>query len=126
VSVVVLIDDDPVVRKIAVGMLTAMGHDVHACSNVDDGISSFREKSPDFVLTDIVMPEKDGLEAIREILAIDPKAKLIAMSASEHSTSSIDYVILAKKMGAVSGLRKPFDEESLAGAIKEALAGCPA
>lgn len=107
-------------------MLTAMGHDVHACSNVDDGIASFRDKSPDFVLTDIVMPEKDGPEAIREILAIDPEAKLIAMSASEHSTSSIDYVILAKKMGAVSGLRKPFDEETLAGAIAEALAGCPA
>lgn len=101
-----VIDDDEQVRKTLANMLSSAGHTV---ATADDGRSGARAAAIaayDVILVDILMPEKEGIETIIELRRQQPSVKLIAISGGGR-TESVDFLDLAKQLGADAALRKP-------------------
>lgn len=117
---VLIIDDDPGIRKVLHRVLEKQGIDVIEAENGDDGVARFREKCPDAVVIDVIMPEKDGLTAIREIKKLNPEAKVIAMSGGLVLTPDT-YLEEARETGADFILTKPIDREQLLSTIRRLL-----
>lgn len=116
---VLLIDDDDRVRRTVSIMLKYLGHDVCEADNGVTGVSKFQEQVPDLVITDIIMPDKEGIETISEIKQLNPDMKIIAMSGGGRIKNT-DFLKLASTIGATVTLSKPFDDEELAEAIAKA------
>jgi len=108
--VILVIDDDqPVLQSMEI-LLQMYGFDVLTARNGDEGLKLFRRQKPAAVITDIMMPGRDGIETIREIRNEFPDAKIIAMSGGGR-VGNTDFVSLAMKLGADCGIYKPFDIE---------------
>jgi CheY-like chemotaxis protein len=105
-SKVLVIDDEPGVRAIMCSALEAAGHQVVAFAEGGAAIEHVREESADLLITDIFMPDVEGLETIREIRRLRPDIPIIAISGIDFDGS--DYLEVARKFGAVATLRKPF------------------
>ncbi len=85
--------------------------------NGNSGLEVFKKEKPDLVITDMLMPDKEGLETISDIRAINPKAKIIAMSGG-GSTHNMSFLQLAQKIGADRVLKKPFKPTELLMTVK--------
>jgi DNA-binding NarL/FixJ family response regulator len=72
-------------------------------------------------LCDIFMPEKEGLQTIRELHGEFGKVKIVAMSGGNHQYGQVDFLPLAKKYGAAAALHKPLAPKALLGAVREVL-----
>jgi len=114
-----VIDDEPAVRKVLVRMLTSAGHEVNAAPSGPEGLRLWREAGADLVITDVHMPEMDGVQLIREPRAAAPALPVIAMSGSS-SSGDIDLLHTAQLLGAVGVLGKPFSWDDLMNAIASA------
>src|SRR5216684_3398316 len=77
---VLVIEDDAVTRTVVCTLLESAGHTVSEAADGDAGLAMFYANSPDLVITDILMPGKDGIETIRELRGTNPEAKIIALS----------------------------------------------
>jgi len=117
---VLVIDDDPRVRETLEIMLDTYGFQVVMASNGRQGIAAFRDAAPDVVITDILMPEQDGIETIRAIRSEFPDAKIIAMS-GRGDFAGPDYLTIACKLGADRSILKPFDGEELENTLRSVL-----
>lgn len=115
---VLIIDDDEDVRQTIAGILAESGCEIsHAC-NGSEGMARIREKPPtSVVIVDLIMPEMEGIETIREIRRIDAKIPIIAMSGGVPM-SPVDYLAAALKLGADCALRKPFRKAELLDLLK--------
>jgi two-component system chemotaxis response regulator CheY len=113
----VLIVDDAAFMRISIkNMLTKNGYDVIGeAENGRVGVEKYKELSPDIVTMDITMPELSGLDALREIVKFDPKAKVIMVSAMGQEAMVRDAII----SGAKGFIVKPFKEEGIIAAIKK-------
>jgi two-component system, chemotaxis family, chemotaxis protein CheY len=120
VSRILLIDDNYRLRKMARVMLTTAGYDVEEAANGRAGVACYRLQPSDLVITDILMPEQEGLETIRELRLLDPAVKIIAMSGAAQDRAG--YLDLALKFGARRTLQKPFTLDELLMAVTEVLA----
>jgi two-component system chemotaxis response regulator CheY len=106
-------------RKVLSDALTKGGHEVVAeGANGNEAVARFQEVHPDLTTLDITMPEADGLQALREILAADPTAKVIMCSA----LGAEDKVLESIKIGAKDFVVKPFQPDRVLAAISKALA----
>src|SRR5258706_7398782 len=123
-SRILLVDDDDSFRRMLMLTLTNMGHAVVEASNGKEAIKLFEAAPPDVVLTDIVMPEKEGLETIGELRRKHPGVKIIAMSGGGR-VSATDYLKIARKLGAAGVLAKPFSNQEMAMVLDEVLGGKP-
>ena len=119
---VLVIDDDKVLRDLARRMLESGGHSVIEAVDGIEGVKEFKKESPDVVVADIIMPNADGLDVIRRILDIKPKAKIIAISGGGR-LSGQTYLNYARKFGACAVLEKPFAPEQFLSLIDSV---CPA
>ena len=117
---ILLIDDDEQFRKLVTVMLTSAGYNVQEASNGITGLASYRQQRADVVLADILMPEMEGLETIRELRKIDPQVKIIAMSVSGEGP--FGYLSVALRLGAIRILPKPFTRDELLTAVTEVIA----
>src|SRR5689334_4388788 len=115
-SRILLVDDDAPLRYILRVTLAKMGHHVVEARNGKEALQLCQAEPPDIVLTDIVMPEKEGIETIGALRRFHPEVKIIAMSGGGRVSSS-DYLKIARHMGATITLAKPFSNEAIAGAI---------
>ena len=116
---VLVVDDAAFMRTVVSDALTGAGHEVVGhCADGAEAVRRFEELRPDLTTLDITMPVKDGLEALREIVAIDPSAKVIMCSALGQESK----VLAAVKAGARDFVVKPFQGESLVAAAAKALA----
>jgi CheY-like chemotaxis protein len=115
---VVLIDDDDLVRATLVNALDHAGFDVVAVVNGDEGLRQVIEKGADIVITDILMPEKDGIETIIQLRKAYPDLKIIAMSGGGQ-TNNTSLLGHARQFGADATLTKPFTLERLRSAIDQ-------
>jgi len=117
--VILLIDDEKPFRAVIKQVLTRAGYDVVEAANGVEGINRFYEQPTDMIITDIIMPEKEGIETIIELKKAHPEVKLIAMSGGGWYGTDIDFD-MAKKLGART-LDKPFELQELLDVISELL-----
>lgn len=119
---ILLIEDNDLIRILLRDSLTPAGHAVIEARNGQEGLDLFRQAGADLVLTDIVMPEKEGLAVLIEIRKSHPAVNIIAMSGGGLGSGG-DYLAAAKLLGAAKVLLKPFPIEGLLAAIDELLPG---
>jgi redox-sensitive bicupin YhaK (pirin superfamily)/CheY-like chemotaxis protein len=117
---ILVVDDTPALRGLVARVLASAGHSVTQASNGKEALRALQSADFDLVVTDIVMPEMEGLELIRAIRKADPDMKIIGMSGGGRGTPS-DYLMLAQNFGAVATLEKPFDSDDLLKAVQSAL-----
>ncbi|MEN7972571.1 MAG: response regulator [Verrucomicrobiota bacterium] len=118
---ILVIDDDESICNVFSRFLCGKGHEVVCASNGRKGLQVFDAEKPDLVVTDIMMPESDGLEVVMAIREREDRVPVIAISGGMR-TLPIDFLPLAKKFGASKVLYKPVELEDLLAAIEEVMA----
>ena len=118
---ILLIDDDDAFRTMLRLTLTHFGHAVTEARNGKEGLKIYAAAGTDLVITDIVMPEKEGLEVLMALWQRQPPVKVIAMSGGGR-VSAATYLQSATLLGAARVLEKPFSNDDLLTAIDEVLA----
>src|SRR5439155_8038786 len=119
---VLVIDDEPVTRMVVCALLENAGHTVSEAANGDAGLVIFFTNSPDLVITDILIPGKDGIETIRELRRTNPEVKIIALSGDvRFDVPSI--LKAAHLLGADQVMEKPFRNDKLLRMVEQVLAG---
>jgi len=112
---VILCDDAPIIRLMLKDILEYNGYEIVAeCSNGNEAVAKYKELKPDLVTMDIIMPDKDGIQALEEILGLDSNAKVVMVTAIDERES----LIKAIKLGATDYIVKPFEEERVLSAIR--------
>ena len=119
-AVILVIDDDPAMRRLMVRTLSAQQHRVIEAENGEDGLKLLNSEKPDLVITDILMPQKEGIETIREIQERTPGTKIIAVSGG-GSSQKLMFLDIARAFGAEAVLAKPFRPNQLIEAVESAL-----
>src|ERR1700688_4486486 len=112
---IMVIDDDIQVRTVIRKMLEGEGYEGREAGDGKEGIKAFRKRPADLVLCDIFMPEKEGLQTIRELHDEFGKVKIVAMSGGNHEHAQVDLLSFAKKYGAAAALHKPLAPKALLG-----------
>ena len=115
-----LIDDDELFRPMLSENLEQLGHTVTEARNGKEGLARYANAPADLVLTDLIMPEKEGIETIMELRKRWPEVKIIAMSGGGRVAAS-SYLNTAQKLGAGCILTKPFSNDELVAAINKML-----
>jgi two-component system chemotaxis response regulator CheY len=115
---VLVVDDAAFMRKMVSDALSGGGHEiVGEAANGAEAVQRFQELRPDVMTLDITMPEKDGLAALREIIAVDPGAKVVMCSALGQESKVLESI----KLGAKDFVVKPFQADRVLSAIEKAL-----
>jgi len=117
---ILVIDDDQPFRKYVTQILEREGHQVTEAEDGLAGSGAAKTQQPDLVIVDILMPEKDGLEVIRDVKRDCLHSKVIAVSGG-GSQVHVDFLPAAKKLGAQAVLYKPIEPEALLQCVEEAL-----
>lgn len=120
---ILLVDDDEAYRRVLAQHLKRAGLSVRNARNGKEAMNMVRESTPDIVITDLIMPDQEGLETIRQLRKEAPSVKIIAMSGGGRVDAS-DYLRVARGMGAHQALTKPFEVLTLLSAIED-LTGIP-
>jgi DNA-binding response OmpR family regulator len=119
-STILLIDDEIEVRTTVSRLLQRAGYEVVTASNGAEALATARFVRTDLVITDILMPEKEGLETITELRREFPQLPVIAVSGG-GIVDPASYLTLAEKLGADRALAKPFGFEELLSTVRELL-----
>jgi CheY-like chemotaxis protein len=115
---ILVIDDEPGVRRLLKMCLEKHGHVVSVAEDGNAGLTLNRLAPSDIIITDIVMPDKDGLETIQELRTEFPLIKIVAISGGGRVAGN-DYLKIAQKLGAARTFSKPFSVEELVQAVEE-------
>ena len=115
---ILIIDDEPYILLMLKKMIEKIGYEVELASNGREGIDIFRNNRVDMVITDIIMPDKEGLEIILEMKQAQPELKIIAISGGGR-ISPESYLECAKHFGAEKVFQKPFRQAELISAVNE-------
>lgn len=115
---VLLVEDTLSLQMVYRSILATSGHRVAVAATAADGLEQFRMHRPMVVLLDLILPDRDGLEVMQEIQAIQPETRVIAITAN----GSVNRAVEAMRAGAHDFLVKPFDEGRLLSAVQNALA----
>ncbi len=121
VSNILVIDDNASVRKAITLMLEGGGFSVTSAKDGSEGLRAFESMAPDLVIVDIIMPDKDGIEIIREMRRARPDTKIIAMTGGGRM-SNLDFLRMARAFGAVESMAKPIDPDDLVARVQACLA----
>jgi DNA-binding NtrC family response regulator len=120
VSRILVVDDDPEIRSTLKKLLERSGHDVVIAADGRGAETALSKSSFDLMVTDIVMPDQDGLEVIRITRVAHPELPIIAISGGGRLRTG-NYLRLAKAMGAVSAIEKPFEFDDFLREVNAAL-----
>jgi CheY-like chemotaxis protein len=122
-SHILIIDDSESIRAQVEIQLSDLQHTCRTAANGQDAIALLRAHGPfDLVITDIFMPEMDGIETIEKLQAMQPSIKVIAISGGGVGMSGAAMLEIAEGLGAVCTLPKPFPPDALNQAVRTALA----
>jgi DNA-binding NtrC family response regulator len=116
---VLIVDDDPSIRKVLRTLLSRWGYGVADAADGDAGIAKLATTAFDVVLTDLVMPGASGLDVLREVKERHPKTPVIMLTAE----GSIRDCVAAMQAGAFNFLTKPFQPKDLEDVVRQALLG---
>lgn len=118
---ILVIDDDQDIRTLLRTALERTGHEVVEASNGLEGVRRWREVRPDLVITDLMMPGKDGLDMVFEMVSLAPDVRVIAMTGGGWK-EAIDRLHDARLFGAVRTVAKPFTLSEMVRIVGEVLA----
>lgn len=119
---ILIIDDEPLVRAVLRSILERNGYTVMDAPDGRAGLALWRHTPSDLVLTDLFMPECDGIEVIRQLRRVWPQAKIIAMTGgTKIGDFNSSMAPAALQLGAQHMLLKPFTKETLLGVIAAVL-----
>jgi CheY-like chemotaxis protein len=125
---ILVIDDDDLVRQTVEKMLCMAGHAVALAVDGVDGLRQFRQQAFDLVIADIFMPNKEGLETIRELRGMTSHTPIITMTGSAAGNNragvagNVDYLRMAEAFGATRTISKPFSRHDLLALVDQCLA----
>jgi DNA-binding response OmpR family regulator len=117
---ILIIDDEDLLRETIAQVLDDAGFDTREASDGEEGIAEFRKSPSDLVITDILMPTKEGIETIRELRRLSSGVKIIAMSGGGNVLKT-SYLDVARQLGANVVLKKPFEMRALLDAVNTCL-----
>jgi DNA-binding response OmpR family regulator len=115
---ILVIEDDPGMRDILEETLTPAGHEVWSAVNGKEGVALFHAHPADLVITDLLMPEQEGLETIRELRSVSSSLKIIAISGAAPEWRVLE---MAGRLGALKTLAKPFTPQEILEAVEVCL-----
>ena len=117
---VMIVDDSLFMRRMLRDILVEEGFEITAeASDGEEAVALYRQHRPDLTTLDIAMPNKTGIEALREIMAFDPEARVVMCSAIGQEA----LYDAAARAGAKAYILKPFNPELVAKVVKEAIQG---
>lgn len=119
---ILIIDDNDLLLDLLEAVLQEEGCRVTTARDGVRGMEAFREHGPDLVVTDLIMPEKEGLETIMEIKRMNPDARIIAMSGGSPKVEKEILLQTAELLGSRQVLRKPFSNALFLETVRAALA----
>jgi DNA-binding NtrC family response regulator len=117
---ILIVDDDPSIRRTLQALLKRAGYEVMLASDGTEALRLWRDHGGDLVITDLHMPEKDGIQTIVELLSHTPGARIIAMSGGGQ-TKRLDLLGNASLLGAVLTIEKPFTIHEMMSVVSRAL-----
>lgn len=118
---ILIIEDDEFVMNMLKQTFERAGYEVGTASNGRIGIQLYKCKPFDVVITDLIMPDMEGIETILKLRADYPDVKVIAISGGGRNRPD-DYLHLARKLGALRTFTKPVDRDDLLDAVKQLIA----
>ncbi len=119
---ILIIDDEPQIRSMLRLMLERDGYEVVEAPDGIEGIRAYRQRPADLIITDLIMPNKDGIGMIIDLQKEFPDVRIIAMSGGGLNKPE-GYLKGAKKLGAAYTLTKPIDREKMLRAVKNTIKG---
>jgi CheY-like chemotaxis protein len=111
-ALILVIDDVATMRELVRRMLERAEHSVIEAEDGEVGLAMFEDQHPAVVITDLIMPRKEGIETIQQMRRSRPNARIIAMSGSTDLSGTM-YLNAAEKLGADAVLAKPFQRAAL-------------
>lgn len=114
-ATILVVDDQEPIRALLRDALEGDGHEVLEAANGRHGLALYRKRSADLIITDMVMPEMNGLDMLLELTRRCPNVNVIAMSDGRGSAGWLDA---AKLLGTRQTFQKPFDMEELLSAVR--------
>lgn len=118
---ILVIDDDRLVRHVLRQMLERRGYEVIDASDGKEGMKLYRQNPTDLVITDILMPEKEGVETIIELKRDFPDVKIIAISGGSSHLDAKKCLSYLEGLGVSYKFTKPFDRKEFLEAVQELL-----
>lgn len=115
---ILIVDDEDAVRFTLREMLAGTGHDIVEATNGSDALNVLGDASCDLVITDIIMPDKEGVELIQQLRETHRDLPVIAISGGGR-TRNLDFLDIARHYGANAILSKPFTRTTLLAAVAE-------
>ena len=118
---ILVIDDDMQMRQMLTQTLERAGYEVVQASDGKEGTKLYRQAPTDLIITDIIMPRKEGIETVIELRRDFPDVKIIAISGGSRGIDAEGCLHAVKQLGADCAFRKPFDRKKLLKAVKKLL-----
>lgn len=120
---ILVVDDNPDIRGFIEALLEGAGYEVATASNGDEALGLLAERGAEVVITDLFMPERDGLETIEALRRQYPRMGVIAISGGRETPGGTsEYLSVARLAGADCTLRKPITADALFQAVRTASA----
>jgi two-component system chemotaxis response regulator CheY len=116
-ATVLVVDDSEFMRRVLKNILEGGGHKVREARNAREALDSFKRFGADIITMDIVMPETDGIEAVKRLKEADPKVRIIMISALGHQKT----VMRALEAGAMDFIMKPFTSDDVLESVNAVL-----
>jgi CheY-like chemotaxis protein len=124
VTRILVVDDDPALREALRSFLVGEDYVVQEATSGTAALAHYRREPSDLVITDLLMPDMEGLELIRALRRHNPAVKIIAMSGGSAGIAA-NYLKVAMKFGAGWGLAKPFSRQEFLDTVAAAMADPP-
>lgn len=118
---ILIIDDDSQFRQMLRQVLERQGYEIVEAQDGEEGIRRYRQAPTDLIITDIIMPKKEGVETIIELKRDFPDVKIIAISGGSRGIDALDCLSYVKGLRVSRVFAKPFDRKEFLEAIQELL-----
>jgi len=117
---ILIIDDEKGVRDAVEAVAAAAGHETRSATDGRQGLAEFARFQPDLVVTDVLMPEKEGIETIIDLRKLNPTLPILAISGGGR-VGNMSFLTMAERFGATQTMAKPFSTAQLMAAFDACL-----
>lgn len=117
---ILVVDDEALMRQVLRHTLESAGHVVAEAGDGVQALAVYRSFAPQLVVTDVIMPERDGIQTIGDLMRIEPGLPIIAISGGAMDSGDL-FLTLARHLGACHTLAKPFGVDELIAAVDDCL-----